>query len=242
MNKLRLLAGIGVFLILALVIGVSLLKRSRTPSTVPQVPDISDRRNLLVKDDSYQRGDPKVPVTIVEFVDLQCGACAYVNSFVQAILGEYGGKVKLVVRYWPLAQHKNAKAAIYAAEAAGECPVGRFWEMYDRILENQSQWSQSDDPWNIFVGYAKDLDCDGFPTDFQTTSSKFAAKVARDLENAGTLSVKSVPVFFINGVNYGYLQSYNELKDKVETELAFCDQTTMTEDDIDNGRLLCSSI
>lgn len=216
------------------------------PQTSPQTPaptptkTTEERGQILIRQDSYQRGDPNAPVTIVEFVDFQCEACTYMHPITQKILDEYQGKARLVIRYWPLDQHKNAKAAVYAAEAAGE--LGKYWEMYDKLMTERQQWSEANSFFDVFaVRFAKDLGLDGFPTNLQTAAEKYTPKVERDIQDAKTLQVKGVPHFFINGVYYGYLKSYEELKEKIEKELALCDRTTLTEDDIDNGRLLCTT-
>lgn len=232
---------LGAVLVLLLVLaGIYFFNRPQTsPQTQTPTPakTTEERAQILIRGDSYQRGDANAPLTIVEFVDFQCPACAYLYPITQKVLDEYKGKARLVVRYWPLDQHKNAKAALFAAEAAGE--LGQYWEMYDKLMTNQKQWSESDNPWDIFVGFAKDLDLDTFPTNLQTATEKYTAKAERDIKDAMTLKVMGVPHFFINGVSYGYLKSYEDFKQNLEKELALCDRTTMTEDDILNGRLSC---
>lgn len=231
---------LGAIIVLLLVLaGIYFFNR---PQTIPQTPAPlktgEERAQILMREDSYQRGDPNAKVTIVEFVDFQCPACAFTHPITQKILDEYEGKARLVVRYWPLPQHKNAKAAVYAVEAAGE--LGKYWEMYDKLMTSQQQWSEANSFFDVFaVRFAKDLGLDGFPTNLQTAADKFAAKAERDTQDAKTLQVKGVPHFFINGVYYGYIKSYEEFKEKIEKEIALCDRTTMTQEDIDNGRLLC---
>lgn len=229
-----------VIVLLLVLGGIYLFSRPQTsPPTPAPVKTTEERAQILIREDSYQRGDPDAAVTVVEFVDFQCEACTYMHPITQKILDEYKGKVKLVVRYWPLDQHKNAKAAVYAAEAAGE--LDKYWEMYDKLMISRQEWSEANSFFDVFaVRFAKDLGLDGFPTDFQTAAGKFSAKIERDKKDASTLKTKGVPNFFINGVDYGYIKSYEEFKQNLEKELALCDRTTLTEDDIDNGRLLCT--
>lgn len=221
---------LGAFLVLLLVLG-GIYFFSR--------PQTSDRAQILIRQDSYQRGDPNAPLTIVEFVDFQCEACNYMYPITQKILDEYEGKSRLVIRYWPLDQHKNAKAAVYAAEAAGA--LGKYWEMYDKLMTTRQQWSEANSFFDVFaVKFAKDLGLEGFPTSLQAAAEKYATKAERDIQDAKTLQLKAVPSFLINGVDYGYIKSYEEFKQNLEKELALCNRTTMTQDDIDNGRLLCT--
>ncbi|MBI4091680.1 MAG: thioredoxin domain-containing protein [Candidatus Levybacteria bacterium] len=227
--------GIAIILLVAAA-GVLFLIQSRQTPKTSQPKSAEEKAQILIREDSYQRGQPNAPVTIVEFVDFQCEACAYMYPITNRILSEYEGKTRLVIRYWPLDQHQNSLAAAYAVEAAGE--LGKYWEMVELLLTDQNfrEWSASNNPWPIFVNYAKNLDLDGFPTDFQSAKGKYAAKVERDKQDAITLQLKGVPSFFINGTDYVYIQSYEEFKEKIETALS--DRTTMTEDDVDNGRLL----
>lgn len=231
---------LGAIVVLLLVLGgVYFFSRPQTSPQTPPPKTTEERAQILLREDSYQRGDPNALVTIVEFVDFQCEACVYMHQITQKILNEYKGKVRLVIRYWPLDQHKNAKAAIFAAEAAGE--LGKYWEMYDKLMTERQQWSEANSFFDVFaVRFAKDLGLDGFPTNLQTAADKFATKAARDTQDAMALQVKGVPNFFINGVDYGYIKSYEEFKQNLEKELALCDRTTMTQDDIDNGRFLCT--
>lgn len=239
-NKQAVLIGIIAVVVIAFIIGLFSFKKTTAPPTTQPSPATS-RKDLLIRADSYQKGNANAPLSIVEFIDFQCEACAYVYPIVQKTLDEYGQKARLIVRYWPLEQHKNAKAAIYAAEAAGE--LDKYWEMYALLMTNQKQWSEANSFWDVFaVKFAKDLGLENFPGDLKTAADKFAAKVERDSQDAIALKTTGVPHFFINGVYYGYLKSSEELKEKLDKELALCGRETMTEDDILNGRLLCSSI
>src|SRR5262249_21087807 len=75
--------------------------------------------------DSPARGPRGAPVTIVEFSDFQCPFCARVEPTLAKILKQYGGKVRLVWKNYPLPFHDRAQDAALAALAARE--QGRFW-------------------------------------------------------------------------------------------------------------------
>ena len=62
----------------------------------------------------------KLTVTLVEFSDFQCASCAQIQPVLDRVIKEYDGRVKLVVRDYPLVQHQNAVKAAEAAEAARE--------------------------------------------------------------------------------------------------------------------------
>lgn len=201
-------------LLLLGVIGIFVFR----PSSQPQIDLAQVPLEILVRADNYSIGLDTAPVTIVEFVDLQCEACAYVHPITKRVTSEYTGQVRFVVRHWPLTdQHRNALAAAYAAEAAGE--EGMFWQMYDILLSRQNEWAQSNDPWPIFVDYAGELNIDRFPTDFTTASSQFSAKIERDRTDALAVLATGVPSFFVNGKFAGYVTSFEQFQGIIESEL-----------------------
>src|ERR1700730_9015791 len=58
-------------------------------------------------------------VTVEEFGDYQCPPCGLLHPELKKIAAEYGTKVNIVFRNFPLTNnHKNALAAAQAAEAA----------------------------------------------------------------------------------------------------------------------------
>lgn len=100
--------------------------------------------------------------------------------------------VRYVWRHLPLADvHPHARLAAEAAEAAGA--QGRFWDMHEMLLANQTHL----DPGDI-VGYAGrlDLDVERFRADL--AAHAFAGRVARDVESADLSGVSGTPTFFIN--------------------------------------------
>ncbi|MEN9407620.1 MAG: hypothetical protein RLZZ455_836 [Candidatus Parcubacteria bacterium] len=85
-------------------------------------------------------GKDDAPLTMVEFSDLQCPFCLrfFTETFPQ-IKKEYidTGKVKFYFRHLPLTQlHPMAMPFAHAAECANE--QGKFWEMHDKIYNEQT--------------------------------------------------------------------------------------------------------
>ena len=88
------------------------------------------------------KGPADAPVTIVEFSDFECPFCKRVQPTIDHLLAEYDGKVRLVWRNLPLPFHEYA---VPAAEAALEAYAQRgdagFWEMHDRLFDQQDTLS-----------------------------------------------------------------------------------------------------
>jgi Na+:H+ antiporter, NhaA family len=146
----------------------------------------------------YVRGNPKAPVTLEEFGDFQCPACGVYYPELKKIENEFGDNLRVVFRERPLIPpHEHALLAAQAAEAAGL--QGRFWEMHDKLYENQTTWSAATDLVPIFVDYAKQigLDTDRFMRDLN--GEAVAARIFQDGKRAHAFNVLGTPAFFVNG-------------------------------------------
>ncbi len=135
-NEVKTLASIGVITILIIVGAVFFLGRGS--QTTPSDEVLVDQK-FLQRDDSYSIGSPSAKVKLVEFGDYQCPACASAEPIMKVMIATYKDQLQFVFRNFPLTQHKNAKLAALVAEAAGQ--QGKFWEMYDALYENQTEWA-----------------------------------------------------------------------------------------------------
>jgi len=144
------------------------------------------------------RGNPSAPVTLEEFADFQCPSCGAYYPELKKIETEFGENLRVIFRERPLIPpHQHALMAAQAAEAAGM--QGRFWEMHDKLYENQTAWSEATDLAPTFVDYAKQigLDTDRFMKDLN--GEEVAKRIFQDGKRAHALGVNSTPTFFVNG-------------------------------------------
>jgi protein-disulfide isomerase len=143
-------------------------------------------------------GSPTASVTVEEFADFQCGACASVHPVMKEIQSIYGSRIKLVFRNFPLQMHDKAYDAAVAAEAAGM--QGKFWQMQDQLFANQTTWaSPSANHRQLWTEYAQKIGLD-IPK-WQNDMSGMIAKerVDKDLARARGLNVGSTPTIYVNG-------------------------------------------
>ena len=155
--------------------------------TQPEAPSYA-----IATDDQPAKGNPTAPVTIVEFTDFQCPSCAKSQPVLDAVAAEFGEKVRLVVRDFPLDQHAFAFKAAEAAEAARE--QGKYWEYIALLFQNQSALEVAN-----LKEYATKVGLDRKRFDEALDSGKFADKVRRDLNDGIKVGVNSTPTIFING-------------------------------------------
>jgi Na+:H+ antiporter, NhaA family len=146
----------------------------------------------------HVRGNPSAPVTLEEFADFECGACGGYYPELKKIESEFGENLRVIFRENPLVpMHQHALLAAQAAEAAGL--QGRFWEMHDKLYENQTKWKDVMDLVPIFVDYAKQigLNTDQFMKDLN--GEKVATRIFQDGKRSHALGINSTPTFFVNG-------------------------------------------
>ncbi|WP_448189131.1 DsbA family protein [Azospirillum sp. sgz301742] len=89
-------------------------------------------------------GDPKAPVTIVEYASLTCPHCArFEAETLPKIKEKYidTGKAKLVFRDFPFDQW-----ALRASMLARCAPQERYYPLLDVLFKGQQQWSSAKDP------------------------------------------------------------------------------------------------
>jgi len=177
----------------------------------PGRPDPS-RRYAIDTEGSPSRGAEEAKLAIVEFSDFQCPFCGRVRPTLDRIEEEYGDKVRIVFKHLPLRMHPKAPAAHAAAEAAHR--QGKFWEMHDRIFENQSQMSPEK-----YVEYAEEmgLDVEQFKRDVAAADVK--ETIQEDMAEAARLGVTGTPAFFINGRFLSGAQPFPAFEALIEEEL-----------------------
>ena len=84
------------------------------------------------------RGNSDAKVTIVNYDDYQCPFCSRMHStLTQEILPQYGDKVKIVYKDYPLPMHPWAKHAANDANCLAKENTAGFWEFADYVHANQ---------------------------------------------------------------------------------------------------------
>jgi protein-disulfide isomerase len=139
-----------------------------------------------------------VSVTVEEFGVYQCPPCGLLHPELKKIAAEYGTRVNIVFRNFPLTMnHKNALPAAQAAEAARL--QGHFDEMHDRIYEHQNEWKDLEDPRPIFAKYAKEIGLDQKVYARDVDGLEVQQKIEFDKKTALARGVNGTPTIFIEG-------------------------------------------
>ncbi|MBV9926997.1 MAG: thioredoxin domain-containing protein [Acidobacteria bacterium] len=171
----------------------------------------------IATDGQPAKGNPAASVTVVEFTDYQCPSCAAAQPHLERVMAEYGDRVRLVVRDYPLPQHADAQRAAEAAEAARE--QGKYWEYATLLYQNQSALRAEK-----LKEYAARVGLDRAKFDAALDSGRFADDVSRDLRDGERAGVNGTPTVFVNGVRV-QRATYELLKAAIDAAL----KTTRTE-------------
>ena len=149
--------------------------------------------------DAPALGDPKAPVTIVEYSDFECPVCRNLHDALRRILPNYTGKVRVIFKDFPIEQlHPWARTAAIAGRCAYQQKPDAFWKMYDLIYDNQEIISAAN-AWTKMTEYAvqSGLDADAFKSCM--ASPEASAAVNASHANGEKLELNSTPTVFVNG-------------------------------------------
>lgn len=160
---------------------------------------------------AYTNGSPDAQVTMVEFADYECPYCQKVNPQIQQMKKEYGDKLTIVFKDFPLPMHHSSEKAAEAARCAGE--QGKFWQYHDVLF-----YSKQLDV-DALKEHARVINLDAQRFDTCLDSGSQAAAVKKDLEEAESLGLTGTPSFFVNGHFFSGVVDYGTLKDMVNQQM-----------------------
>ena len=143
--------------------------------------------------DDHVLGPGDAPVTVVEYGDYECPFCRGAARDLHRMLDLYPGSIRFVFRNFPIPQlHPHAEQAAEAAEAAAA--QGKFWEMYELLLDPSSGLDL-----DSLLGYARDLGLDPDRFGQEITEGAYAAKIERDIQAGVESGVNATPKFYVDG-------------------------------------------
>ena len=156
----------------------------------------------------------KCAVTIVEYSEFECPFCSRVLPDTKKILADYKGKLRWIVRDFPLSFHQRARPAAVAAKCAAA--QGKYWQMYTQLFENQQKL---DDATIKGHGTKIGLNQKKFEECLAKTPADILATIENNIKTGGALGVSGTPAFFINGRRLSGALPYDEFKKVIDDEL-----------------------
>ena len=175
--------------------------------TFPDVPRIE-----VSADDDPFVGPADAQVNIVQFAEFQCPYCGKARESIDQVMANYDGKVKLVFRDFPLGFHDKAIPAAIAANCAGK--QGKYWELHDAFMKDQTALSEAD-----FQRVAKAAAVDLPAWEECRKDPAMEAEIKKDEADGQAVGVTGTPAFFINGIFINGAQPYQKFKAIVDAEI-----------------------
>ncbi len=227
----------GAIAVVAVVLAFQVLKPQFAPkvansSNKPPVPTLSKEKTEVALSlsayaglgEDYRKGSDQAKVVIHEFADFQCPACKQASQTLDDLQKEYGSKILVVFRNYPLDNSCNSsitssmhefacKAAVFA-RCGGQ--YGKFWPAHDLLFKNQMDLSDQ----SLKTWATKDL---GLTEEQWVTCQKspdILNKIRDDVAIGNKLGVDSTPTIVINGRKVLGRRDAESLKTLIEEELA----------------------
>ncbi|TXH07804.1 MAG: hypothetical protein E6Q06_01485 [Candidatus Moraniibacteriota bacterium] len=169
-------------------------------------------------DDDIVLGSRDAPVTLVVFSDFQCQYCREYHEAYKRLLSEYGDRVRIVWKHFPLPIHREAPRAAEAAQCAAA--QGHFMAYADILFGKQSEWGKpgGERRFKEYAWRVRDLDARAFGRCIDEKQS--AEKVSLDIGLAEDFFIESAPATFVNREFVSGAAPYADLKTLVDTALA----------------------
>ena len=137
-------------------------------------------------------GSPSAPVRVVVFTDFECPYCNEAEQMLRRLERQYGERMAIFYRNYPLPNHLYARPAAIAAVCAAE--QGRYLQLHDLLFAHQNELAHAD-----YEGWAQMAGLDRTAFDRCRTSAEAAARVDRDIREGVAAGVAGTPTFFVNG-------------------------------------------
>ncbi len=146
----------------------------------------------------HVQGNRNAKLVIVEYSDTECPFCKRYHETLKQVTAEYGDKVAVAYRHFPLDMHekapKEAEASECAAELGGE---DAFWKFIDIVYSETPSNDGLDHA--LLPSFAERAGVDKAAFKKCLDSGKYAAKIAEAKETGYKAGARGTPytVFFL---------------------------------------------
>jgi protein-disulfide isomerase len=214
--------------------GKALIRMTKMDLTKDPYADVLNKINVNGRP---TRGNRNAKVTIVNYDDFQCPFCAMMHStLTQEILKDYGNKVQLVYKDYPLTEiHPWAKHAAVDANCLASQNANAYWNFADEVHARAKEMSHG-----MSVDQQKEkLDQitmeQGQKAGVNVPELQACVKAQKDdvvrasMDEAQLLGVEATPTMFINGQKISGAIPADELKAVINRALVDAGDTVPAE-------------
>lgn len=161
----------------------------------PALPPPVDPSTLhrLAMDRGPSRGPADAPVTIVMFTDAMCPYCGRVLATIDEVWDEFPGKLRLVVKQFPV--HSQAVLAAEASLAAAA--QDKYWPFHDQMFANPDDLGH-----DALIEDARRAGLDVATFTTALDNHTYADALAAEQAAAKEIDISATPSFLINGQHF----------------------------------------
>jgi protein-disulfide isomerase len=178
-----------------------------------KTPDQDQTVYKVAAGNGPSKGNKNAPLQVVIFSDFQCPFCKRVEPTLAQLEKEYGSKIHMVWKNYPLPFHNNAEPAAEAAMAANA--QGKFWEMHDKLFANNTALDRPS-----LEKYAQELGLDMAKFKADLDAQKYKDQIQADTKEGQAVGVNGTPAVFINGRKINGAYPWETFKKIADEELA----------------------
>ncbi|MFN3571105.1 MAG: DsbA family protein [Polaromonas sp.] len=176
-----------------------------------------DRPDPLLQPDEavdHILGPASAAVTLLEYGDFECPACAQAHPAVAMLRAHFGRRLRFVYRHFPQRDvHPHAELAAEAAEAAGA--QRKFWAFHDMLFENPQHLQDKH-----LAGYASLVGLDMARYQFEMKDRVYLQRVQEHVQSGRRLGLRGTPAFYVNGVAADLSSGLQRLHEAIDRALA----------------------
>ena len=143
---------------------------------------------------SHPKGSESAKIKIIEFADLECGACKRAYANIKDILKDYGENIYFEYRHFPLPFHKGAKLHAIGSLCAAKQGENAYWSYLDTAFANQERLSTIT-PESLI----KEINVDTQKFNQCMKRDETLQQVEKDIAEGERIGIQSTPTFVING-------------------------------------------
>lgn len=183
-------------------------------------PKVFETITNVSPDDDPVLGSSGASLTVIEFTDYQCTFCRkYFLETFGSLKKDYidTGKIRYVVRDYPLQEHPQSLLASEAADCAGE--QGKFWEMHDLLFTEQDKWSYQNDALKTMKEFANRLQLDQGKFSACLDDGNFEMEINKDISDGELYKIAFTPTIFVGDKKIVGAQAYETFKSVIDSEL-----------------------
>jgi protein-disulfide isomerase/uncharacterized membrane protein len=182
---------------------------------------LSENTIAIKGDEMKSGGNPNAKVTLTIFSDFQCPACRNASNILKELEAtEYGSKLKIVYKFYPLDPSCNdgapygahlmacdaAKASVCAAQQQ------KFWRYHDQLFENQQSLYEK----RFFqIAEEEGLDMKKFSGCYYGKAAM--EEVKKDAVEGAGIPIQATPTVFLNGKKFDGHLSVEALSKMIDT-------------------------